>query len=86
MWLATGVTYPILSYPHTHTGDLRQTLYKDVDSFVDALRGHDFLGGSTPNLADLSAYGVLKAVQGTPTYNDVVVNTKVRGPRRGRIG
>lgn len=60
-------------------GDLRAALYKEVDGFVAALHGRDFMGGSSPNLADLSAYGVLKAVQGTPTYNDVVLNTKVGG-------
>lgn len=65
-------------------GDLRQALYREVDSFVDALNGRDFMGGVRPNLADLSAYGVLTAVAGTPTYNDIVVNTKV-GPWLARM-
>ncbi len=58
-------------------GDLRAVLYGEVDGFVDALGGRDYLGGSAPNLADLAAFGVLRAVAGTPTYNDVVLNTKV---------
>lgn len=65
-------------HTHAHAGDLRAALYKEVDSFVAALGSRDFLGGSAPNLADLSAFGVLRAVAGTPTYNDVVLNTKVR--------
>jgi hypothetical protein len=66
------------SAPPRAPGDLRDALYREVDKFVAALGGRDFLGGSAPNLADLSAYGVLRAVQGTPTYNDVVAYTKVR--------
>jgi hypothetical protein len=73
-------TPPLLSPP----GDLRTALYSDVDSFVDALHGRDFLGGASPNLADLSMFGVLRAVAGTPAYNDVVVNTKVGSGVVGR--
>jgi glutathione S-transferase len=76
--------HPTPSHPTpTPTGDLRSALYADVDAFVSALRGRDFLGGPSPNLADLSMFGVLRAVAGTPAYNDVVLNTKVclgRGP------
>lgn len=48
-------------------------------SFVAALRGRDYLGGSAPNLADLSMFGVLRAVAGTPAYNDIILHTKARG-------
>ena len=65
-------------------GDLRAALYREVDALVDALAGRDFLGGAAPNLADLSAFGVLRAVQGTPTYNDVVLHTRV-GPWLARM-
>ena len=46
---------------------------RDCDEFVDAI-GPDrpFLGGSQPNLADLAAYGVLKAVERTPTFEDAM--------------
>lgn len=60
-------------------GDLRLELYADVASFVAALRGRDYLGGSAPNLADLSMFGVLRAVAGTPAYNDIILHTKARG-------
>ncbi|GBF88381.1 prostaglandin E synthase-like [Raphidocelis subcapitata] len=65
-------------------GDLRAALYSDVDSFVAALGGREYLGGSAPNLADLSMFGVLRAVAGTPTYNDIVINTKI-GPWLARM-
>lgn len=54
-------------------------LYADVEAFVEALGGRDFLGGSSPNLADLAVFGVLRAVQGTDTYNDVMAHTRI-GP------
>jgi microsomal prostaglandin-E synthase 2 len=60
-------------------GDLREALYSDLDSFVEAVGHRKFMGGDVPNLADLGVYGVLKAVQGTDTYNDVVVHTSI-GP------
>eukprot|EP00877_Chromochloris_zofingiensis_P002743 jgi/Chrzof1/1246/Cz01g46060.t1 len=65
-------------------GDLREALYNDVDSFIEAVGDRKFIGGDEPNLADLAVYGVLKAVQGTDTYNDVIVNTKV-GPWLVRV-
>ncbi len=60
-------------------GDLRAALYQEVDLFVHALNGREFMGGSKPNLADLAVFGVLRAVQGTPTYTDVLAHTGV-GP------
>jgi microsomal prostaglandin-E synthase 2 len=60
-------------------GDLRQALYGDINEFLTAVGSRDFMGGAKPNLADLAVYGVLKAVQGTNTYNDVIVNTDI-GP------
>jgi microsomal prostaglandin-E synthase 2 len=60
-------------------GDLRQALYGDINEFLTAIGSRDFMGGSKPNLADLAVYGVLKAIQGTNTYNDVIVNTDI-GP------
>ncbi|KAI8472680.1 MAG: glutathione S-transferase [Monoraphidium minutum] len=65
-------------------GDLRQALYTDVDAFVAELGPRAYLGGGAPNLADLAAYGVLRAVQGTPAYNDVVAHTKI-GPWLARM-
>ncbi|KAF8067212.1 R1 [Scenedesmus sp. PABB004] len=63
------------------TGDLRETLYADADAWVAALRGRPFLGGAAPNLGDLAVFGVLSALRGTPTYNDLVLHSGI-GPAR----
>ena len=34
----------------------------------DALAGRDFLGGSAPNLADLSVFGATRSITGTDTF------------------
>jgi len=38
----------------------------------------DFLGGSAPNLADLAAFGVIRAVQNTDTFYDVLEHTDIK--------
>ncbi|KAJ6735346.1 PROSTAGLANDIN E SYNTHASE 2-RELATED [Salix purpurea] len=37
--------------------DERAALYEAVETWVDALNGREFLGGSKPNLADLAVFG-----------------------------
>lgn len=71
LWSSHGQTCCCLT-----AGDLREALYKEVNTFVEALGSRDFMGGSSPNLADLAMFGVLRAVAGTPTYNDIVINSK----------
>lgn len=58
-------------------GDLREILYADCNAFVDAMGSSDFLGGSAPNLADLAVFGVLRAVEGTPTFEDTIKHSRV---------
>lgn len=49
------------------------------NEFVDAIGPkRAFMGGDKPNLADLAVYGVLKAVEKTPTYEDALANSKIR--------
>ena len=39
---------------------------------MGALGGRPFLGGSQPDLADLAVFGVVRAVTGTDTFNDLM--------------
>jgi hypothetical protein len=49
------------------------------NEFIDAIGPKQpFMGGDKPNLADLAVYGVLKAVERTPTYEDALANSKIR--------
>ncbi|MEW5303242.1 MAG: hypothetical protein WDW36_005950 [Sanguina aurantia] len=58
-------------------GDLREILYADCNAFIDAMGSSDFLGGAAPNLADLAVFGVLRAIEGTPTFDDTTKHSRV---------
>ena len=59
-------------------GDLRQALYAGADEWVQGIpAGQRFMGGDTPNLADLSLFGVIRSVTGTDTFMDLMHQTKI---------
>ncbi|EFJ44640.1 hypothetical protein VOLCADRAFT_82699 [Volvox carteri f. nagariensis] len=60
-------------------GDLRMALYDVANDFADnALRGRRFAGGDVaPNLADLAAFGVIRAVRQTGAFRDMMANTRL---------
>lgn len=55
----------------------RQALYDAVNEWIRALDDHAFLGGDTPNLADLSVFGVLRSIQSLATFEDLKRNTSI---------
>ena len=58
--------------------DERLALYAALNSWVDAVGDKcPFLGGDEPNKADLSVFGVLRAMYGLDAYNDVMRETKI---------
>lgn len=65
-------------------GDLREAMYTSCNEFVEAMSGTPFMGGSSPDLADLAVYGVLKAIEDTPTFKDAMSNSKI-APWFGRM-
>ncbi|KAG2450408.1 hypothetical protein HYH02_004910 [Chlamydomonas schloesseri] len=61
-------------------GDLRVALYDTANDFVDgALAGGSkrFAGGERPNLADLAAFGVIRAVRQTGAFRDLMANSRI---------
>lgn len=58
-------------------GDLREALYKEADTFVKAVGTREFMGGKEPNLADLAVFGVLRAIIGTDTFNDLMNSSSI---------
>jgi microsomal prostaglandin-E synthase 2 len=52
---------------------------QSADEWVGAVGSRRFMGGDRPNNADLSMFGVIRAVTGTPTFHDLMHNTKI-GP------
>ncbi|KAE8124804.1 hypothetical protein FH972_019655 [Carpinus fangiana] len=57
--------------------DERAALYEAAETWVDALNGREFLGGSKPNLADLAVYGVLRPIRYLRSGNDMVKHTRI---------
>lgn len=45
---------------------------QSANDWVAALQGRPFLGGDQPDLADLAVFGVVRAVTGTDTFNDLM--------------
>ncbi len=60
-------------------GDLRDVLYADCNAWVEVVGPkRPFLGGAQPGLADLSVFGVLRAIDHTNTFRDAMANTKIK--------
>lgn len=57
---------------------MRESLYEGGNAWVNFLKGRKFVGGDQPNLADLSMYGMLTAMEGTEAFRDLVDNTKLK--------
>lgn len=53
------------------------TTKKDAADWVGALKGRTFHGGSSPDLADLAVFGVIRSITGTDTFNDLMHNTDI---------
>ncbi|KAK7314645.1 hypothetical protein VNO77_33172 [Canavalia gladiata] len=57
--------------------DERAALYQAAETWVDALNGREFLGGSKPNLADLAVFGVLRPIRYLRSGKDMVEHTRI---------
>ncbi|KAG9135352.1 hypothetical protein Leryth_007123 [Lithospermum erythrorhizon] len=57
--------------------DERASLYEAAETWVDALNGRDFLGGTKPNLADLAVFGVLRPIRYLRSGKDMVEHTRI---------
>ncbi|CAI5739575.1 unnamed protein product [Peronospora destructor] len=59
--------------------DERRALYSALSNWVDAIGDkRPFLGGNEPNMADLSVFGVVRAMHGLDTYNDIMQETNIK--------
>lgn len=64
--------------------DDRAALVAVLDEFIDAMAGTPFFGGASPSVADLSAFGVLRAVAGLPTHSHALRASRA-GPWYERV-
>lgn len=56
-------------------GDVREALNSLTEDWVRGLDGRRFMGGDRPSLADVEAFGVIRSIVGTDTFNDMQHNT-----------
>ncbi|KAJ4831406.1 hypothetical protein Tsubulata_048557 [Turnera subulata] len=59
--------------------DERAALYDAAETWVDALKGREYLGDSKPNLADLAVFGVLRPIRNLKSGQDMVEQTRIGG-------
>lgn len=59
--------------------DVRQSLYESCDEWTGALlkQKTPYMGGKTPNLADLAVFGILNSFEGCQAFFDVRQNTHI---------
>ena len=58
---------------HNISGDPRESIYKDGRKWMKAIgENRAYLGGSEPNLADVSVFGVLSSIEGLDTFTDLM--------------
>ncbi|KAA0192305.1 hypothetical protein HAZT_HAZT001440 [Hyalella azteca] len=64
---------------HRISDEPRDSLYEEANKWMKFVksRGGEFAGGKTPNLADLSMYGVLTAIEGCDAFQDLTANTDI---------
>lgn len=57
--------------------DERAALYGAAETWVDALKGRQYLGGLKPNLADLAVFVVLRPIRYLKSGKDMVEHTRI---------
>ncbi|KAF5455744.1 hypothetical protein F2P56_025290 [Juglans regia] len=65
-----------LKKKHNITNE-RAALYEAAETWVDGLKGRQFLGGLNPNLADLAVFGVLRPIRHLRSGRDMVEHTRI---------
>lgn len=65
---------------HQLSDDVRSHIYDACDKWIAAVekKKTPFLGGKSPNLADLAVFGVLNSMEGCQAFKDCLENTRIR--------
>ena len=59
--------------------DERAALATALTGFINDMNGAPFAGGDKPDISDVSAFGVLRAIKGLPTHTDAL-KMSIAGP------
>ena len=67
--------------PHRRHGieNERVALYNAIGEWIEEVGEKEFHGGSSPDMADLAVFGVLRSVEGLDTFDDAMGNTSLGG-------
>eukprot|EP00475_Leptophrys_vorax_P020403 TRINITY_DN27918_c0_g1_i1.p1 TRINITY_DN27918_c0_g1~~TRINITY_DN27918_c0_g1_i1.p1 ORF type:complete len:122 (+),score=6.19 TRINITY_DN27918_c0_g1_i1:48-368(+) len=57
--------------------DERRSLYEAADQWAAAVGDRKFMGGNTPNLADLAVFGVLRPIRHLTAGRDMIANSAI---------
>lgn len=83
IYLGSGMMWLIskrLKKKYNLKEDVRESLYDNCRLWMRAIgKERKFMGGSRPNLADISVFGVLSSIEGCAAFNDLLQNTNI-GP------
>lgn len=76
---AMWIVGKILRKRHKLKEDVRESLYDECRKWMKNVKsnGSTFLGGNTPNLADLAVYGVLSSIEGCNAFKDLLNHTNI---------
>ena len=69
----------MLKKRHNLNDDVRISMYNACHEWTTFLAGQEgqFMGGNSPNIADLAVFGVLSAIEGTDAFRDIQQNTNI---------
>ena len=64
---------------HNLKGEVRESLYDECNYWLKAIKSKrtKYMGGDSPNLADLAVYGVLSSIEGCDAFKDLLSATKI---------
>lgn len=84
VWVGANAMWAIskrLKRRHELSDDVRWHLYNACDKWTDEVTKHSkdgkFHGGKTPNLADISVFGILNSMEGCQAFSDCLQHTSI---------
>jgi len=68
----------VIKRRHNLKKDVRESMYDACNEWVKGIgKKQPFMGGQTPNLADMAVYGAMSSFEGCQAFNDAHENTKI---------
>jgi len=75
--LAMWVISKRLRKRHCKNEDVRVDLYEAINEWTEAVGDQKFIGGESPNLADVSVFGVISVMENLVVWDDLMLHTNL---------